>query len=163
MVTFGVFFFDADLDGLQDLFMVNGHVANEERLRNVPYAQPQLFRNRGDGTVAEVTALPGSGLDRRLIGRGAAYADYDHDGDLDILLTANQGQAYLLRNDTSRPGAFLRVATQGTRSNRDGIGARLWLYTTAQRRLQWHGTHRWQLPVAQRVARDVWFAARRSD
>jgi tetratricopeptide (TPR) repeat protein len=136
MVTFGLFFFDADLDGLQDLFMVNGHVANEEHLRNVPYAQPpQLFRNRGDGTFAEVTAPAGSGLDRRLIGRGAAYADYDHDGDLDILLTANQGQAYVLRNDTSRPGAFLRVATQGTHSNRDGIGARLWLYTTAQRRL----------------------------
>jgi enediyne biosynthesis protein E4 len=130
MVTFGLLFFDADLDGWQDLFMVNGHVVNEERLRNVPYAQPpQLFRNRGDGTFADVAPAPGSGLDLRIIGRGAAYADYDNDGDLDLLLTANQGQAYLLRNETPRNGHFLRVITQGSRSNRDGIGAQLRLHT----------------------------------
>ncbi len=130
MVTFGLFFFDADLDGWQDLFMVNGHVVNEERLRNVPYAQPpQLFRNRGNETFEEVKPAPGSGLDLRIIGRGAAYADYDNDGDLDLLLTANQGPAYLLRNDTARPHHFLRVTAQGTRSNRDGIGAYLRLQT----------------------------------
>jgi tetratricopeptide (TPR) repeat protein len=130
MVTFGLFFFDAELDGWQDLFMVNGHVVNEERLRNVPYAQPpQHLRNRGNGTFEEITPAPGSGLDLRIIGRGAAYADYDHDGDLDLLLTANQGRAYLLRNDTPRTNNFLRVITQGTRSNRDGIGAHLRLHT----------------------------------
>jgi hypothetical protein len=130
MVTFGLFFFDADLDGWQDLFLVNGHVVNEEQLRNVPYAQPpQLFHNRGDGTFAEILPEPGSGLDLRIIGRGAAYADYDNDGDLDLLLTANQGPAYLLRNDTPRTTHFLRVITQGTRSNRDGIGARVRLHT----------------------------------
>jgi tetratricopeptide (TPR) repeat protein len=131
MVTFGLFFFDADLDGWQDLFMVNGHVANEERLRNVPYAQPpQLLRNQGNGTFAEVMRTPESGLNFQCIGRGAAYADFDHDGDLDLLLTANQGRVYLLRNDTPRPGHFLRVVTRGTRSNRDGIGAQVRLYTT---------------------------------
>jgi tetratricopeptide (TPR) repeat protein len=130
MVTFGLFFFDADLDGWQDLFMVNGHVVDEARLRNVPYAQPpQLFRNRGNGTFQEITSAPGSGLDLRIIGRGAAYADYDNDGDLDLLLTANQGQAYLLRNATPRTGHFLRVITRGSRSNRDGIGAQLRLQT----------------------------------
>jgi tetratricopeptide (TPR) repeat protein len=135
MVTFGLFFFDADLDGWSDLFMVNGHVVNEEHLRHVPYAQrPQLFRNRGNGTFEELQPEHDSGLARALIGRGAAYADYDHDGDLDLLLTANQGAAFLLRNDTPRTGHFLRVVTQGTRSNRDGIGARLRLYT-AQRQL----------------------------
>ncbi|MBI3326553.1 MAG: VCBS repeat-containing protein, partial [Nitrospinae bacterium] len=129
-VTFGLFFFDADLDGWQDLFMVNGHVNNEERLRNVPYAQsPQLFRNRGQVAFEEVPPAAGSGLDMRIIGRGAAYADYDNDGDLDLLLTANQGLAYLLRNDTPRTNHFLRVTTRGTRSNRDGIGARLRLHT----------------------------------
>jgi tetratricopeptide (TPR) repeat protein len=134
MVTFGLFFFDADLDGWQDLFVVNGHVSNEEQLRNVPYAQPpQLFHNRGDGTFSEVVPPVSSGLARSFIGRGAAYADYDHDGDLDVLLTTNQGPAYLLRNDTPRTGAFLHVVTQGTRSNRDGIGAQLWLYTTTRR------------------------------
>ena len=131
MVTFGLFFFDADLDGWPDLFMVNGHVANEEHLRHVPYAQrPQLFWNRGNGTFEELQPGPDTGLARPIIGRGAAYADYDHDGDLDLLLTTNQGAAYLLRNDTPRPGHFVRVVTQGTRSNRDGIGARLRLYTT---------------------------------
>jgi tetratricopeptide (TPR) repeat protein len=135
MVTFGLFFFDADLDGWQDLLMVNGHVANEERLRNVPYAQPpQLFRNRGDGTFTEIMPEPQAGLDMHIIGRGAAYADYDNDGDLDLLLTTNQGPAYVLRNETVRNGNYLRVVTQGTQSNRDGIGARVRLHTT-QRRL----------------------------
>src|SRR5262249_61298129 len=96
---------------------------------------PQLFRNRGNGTFEELQPGPDSGLARAIIGRGAAYADYDHDGDLDLLLTTNQGMAYLLRNDTPRTGHFLRVVTQGTRSNRDGIGARLRLYTT-QRQLR---------------------------
>lgn len=135
MVTFGLFFVDADLDGWQDLFMVNGHVVNEERLRNVPYAQrPQLFRNQGDGTFSEVAPAPETGLDIRLIGRGAAYADYDGDGDLDLLLTANQGGAYLLRNETVRAGSFVRVLARGTQSNRDGIGARTHLYSTAGQR-----------------------------
>jgi len=134
MVTFGLFFVDADLDGWQDLFMVNGHVVNEERLRNVPYAQrPQLFRNVGNGTFAEVEPTTENGLDLRLIGRGAAYADYDGDGDLDLLLTANQGRAYLLRNETERAGSFVRVLARGTQSNRDGIGARVELYSTARR------------------------------
>ncbi len=134
MVTFGLFFVDADLDGWQDLFMVNGHVVNEERLRNVPYAQrPQLFRNLGNGAFAEVEPTPENGLDVQLVGRGAAYADYDQDGDLDLLLTANQGRAYLLRNETERLGAFVRVLARGTQSNRDGIGARVQLYSTNRR------------------------------
>ncbi len=129
-VTFGLFFFDVDLDGWQDLFMVNGHVVNEEQLRNVPYAQrPQLFRNGRNGTFIEVEPEAQSGLDIQLVGRGASYADYDSDGDLDLLLTANQGQAYLLRNDTQRSGHFFRIVTQGKQSNRDGIGAQIRLYT----------------------------------
>ena len=130
MVTFGLFFFDADLDGWQDLFMVNGHVVNEEHLRNVPYAQrPQLLRNQGTGRFIAIPPEPNSGLDLRLIGRGAAYGDYDHDGDLDVLITANQGAAHLLQNSTTRDGHFVRIVTRGTRSNRDGIGARVRLQT----------------------------------
>ena len=129
-VTFGLFFFDVDLDGFDDLFMVNGHVFNEERLRHIPYAQrPQLFRNLGTGKFQEVVPSEGTALSRRIIGRGAAYADYDGDGDLDILLTENQGPAYLLRNDTVRRGHYLRVKTRGSRSNRDGIGAKVRVYT----------------------------------
>jgi enediyne biosynthesis protein E4 len=129
-VTFGLFFGDIDLDGFEDLFMVNGHVFNEERLRHIPYAQrPQLFRNLGVGKFQEVIPPDGTVLSRNIIGRGAAYADYDGDGDLDILLTTNQGPAYLLRNDTPRRSHFLRLKLQGSRSNRDGIGARVRVHT----------------------------------
>ena len=69
-----------------------------------------------------------------MVGRGAAYADYDQDGDLDVLLTANQGKAVLLRNDTERSGHVVRVVTRGSpnKSNRNGIGARVKLYTDRQ-------------------------------
>ena len=131
-VTFGLFFVDADLDGFQDLFMVNGHVVDEARLRNAPRAQrPQLFRNMGDGRFQEVAAAPGSGLDRSLVGRGAAYADYDGDGDADIVVQQNQGPALLLRNDLTPRRHFLRVQLTGTKSNRDGIGADVRVYTDA--------------------------------
>jgi hypothetical protein len=123
-VTFGLFFFDADLDGFEDLFMVNGHVVDETRLRHVPRAQPpQLFRNLGTGKFAEIMPPARSGLDQHLVGRGAAYADYDGDGDLDILVSQNQGPALLLRNDTPRQAHYLRVHLRGTHSNRDSIGA----------------------------------------
>ena len=134
MVTFGLFFFDVDLDGWQDLFMVNGHVVNEEHLRNVPYAQrPQLLRNQGTGRFIALSPEANSGLGLTLIGRGAAYGDYDHDGDLDVLITANQGAAHLLQNTTQRDGHFVRIVTRGTRSNRDGIGARVRLQTDRRR------------------------------
>jgi tetratricopeptide (TPR) repeat protein len=135
-VTFGLFFFDVDLDGFEDLFMVNGHVIDEARLRHTPRAQPpQLFQNLGNGKFTEVSAVPGSGLDRALVGRGAAYADYDGDGDLDILVSQNQGPALLLRNDTPRRGHYLRIHLQGERSNRDGLGAEVRVFT-GQRRLR---------------------------
>jgi hypothetical protein len=129
-VTFGLFFVDVDLDGFDDLFMTNGHVFNEERLRHIPYTQrPQLFRNLGTGQFQEIVPAEGTTLARRIVGRGAAYADYDGDGDPDILLTTNQGPAYLLRNDTPRQSQFLRLKLQGSRSNRDGIGAKVRVYS----------------------------------
>src|SRR5262249_33847614 len=84
---------------------------------------PQLFRNLGTGRFVEIVPPAGSGLDQLLVGRGAAYADYDGDGDLDILVSQNQGPALLLRNDTPRQAHYLRVHLRGTKSNRDGIGA----------------------------------------
>jgi tetratricopeptide (TPR) repeat protein len=132
-VTFGLFFADLDLDGFEDLFMVNGHVVDETRLRHAPRTQrPQLFRNMGTGKFAESIPPAGSGLAQELVGRGAAYADYDGDGDLDILVSQNQGQALLLRNDTPRQTHYLRVHLQGTTSNRSGLGAEVRVYQDAQ-------------------------------
>ena len=125
-LTFGCFFFDADLDGRLDIFAANGHVADDiGRVQSqVSHAQrPQLFRNLGGGRFEEASAA-GGGLETPLVGRGAAYADADGDGDLDVVITANGGAPRLLRNDTAA-GGLLRVRLVGTAANRDGIGARV--------------------------------------
>ena len=127
-LTFGCFFFDFDLDGWPDIFAANGHVADDvERVQSrVTYAQqPQLFRNLGQGQFEEIVAPNGSALQTPMVGRGAAYADADNDGDLDVLVTANGGPARLLRNDGGNANHMLRVRTVGTASTRDGIGARV--------------------------------------
>jgi hypothetical protein len=127
-LTFGCFFFDFDLDGWPDIFAANGHIDDEvERVQSrVTYAQrPQLFRNIEQGGFEEIIAPDGSALQTLMVGRGAAYADADLDGDLDVLVTANGGQARLLRNDGGNANHVLRVRTVGTTSNRDGIGARV--------------------------------------
>lgn len=127
-LTFGCFFFDYDLDGRPDIFAANGHVADDiERVQSrVTYAQrPHLFYNAGGGRFEEVTAASGAALQRATVARGAAYGDYDNDGDLDILVTVNNGAARLLRNDGGNRNNVLRVQTIGTTANRDGIGARV--------------------------------------
>ncbi len=125
-LTFGVFFFDYDLDGLLDLFAANGHIEEEiGRVQpRVSYKQPPLvFRNLGAGKFEPVAGRLGAELNRPVVARGAAYGDYDRDGDLDVLLTTNHGPAYLFRNDGGNRNNWLRVRTVGGKSNRDGIGA----------------------------------------
>jgi hypothetical protein len=118
---FGCFFFDADLDGAQDLLVVNGHIDNT--IRNTQYAQPpHLFLNRG-GTFRDVAAEVGAGFVEPKVGRGAAFGDFDNDGDLDVLVTTNRGPAYLYRNDHAGGNRSLRIRLIGTESNRDGIGS----------------------------------------
>ena len=127
-LAFGCFFFDYDLDGHPDIFVANGHVAAAvERVQSrVTHAQPpHLFHNLGDGRFEEVTADSGDGLAARLVARGAAYGDIDLDGDLDVIVTVNNGPARLLRNDGGNINNMLRVRTIGRTSNRDGIGARV--------------------------------------
>jgi hypothetical protein len=131
-LTFAVFFFDYDLDGLLDVFAANGHVSDDISVvqPNVKYAQPpHLFHNKGKKKFEEMTGKLGRALQRAIVGRGAAYGDFDNDGDLDLLITSNNGPARLLRNDNANQNDLLRVKTVGTRSNRDGIGARITLKT----------------------------------
>jgi hypothetical protein len=127
-LTFGCFFFDYDLDGLPDIFAANGHVSDDiERVQSrVTYAErPHLFHNLGRKQFEETTAQAGPALQRAMVARGAAYGDYDNDGDLDVLVSVNHGAARLFRNDGGNRNHMLRIQTIGTASNRDGIGARL--------------------------------------
>jgi enediyne biosynthesis protein E4 len=123
---FGCSFFDADLDGHLDLAVANGHI--DETVRNirgnVGYAQaPQLFLNDGTGKFHDVAASVGGGFDQPKVGRGLAYGDFDRDGDLDLLMTTNNGPAFLYRNDQKNGNRSMRFRLTGTKSNRDAIGA----------------------------------------
>jgi hypothetical protein len=125
-LTFGAFFFDYDLDGYPDIFAANGHI--EEQIGRVqPKVQykepPLLFRNLGNGRFDNVTAQMGPAFNRPVVARGAAYADYDRDGDLDIVVTTNDGPAYLFRNEGGNRNNWITVRLVGRKSNRDGIGA----------------------------------------
>jgi enediyne biosynthesis protein E4 len=124
---FGCFFFDADLDGLLDLLVVNGHIDDRiARSGRANYAEaPHLFHNRGKGQFADVAREAGAGFAEPKVGRGAAFGDLDLDGDLDVLLTTNGGPAGLYRNDLTAPHKSVRLTLRGVRSNRDGIGARV--------------------------------------
>ena len=123
---FGCSFMDADLDGHLDLLAVNGHI--DETVRNISgnhgYAQPpHLFLNDGKGAFRDIAAQVGGGFASPKVARGLAFGDFDNDGDVDILMTPNQGPAYLYRNDVTSGNKSLRLRLQGTKSNRDAIGA----------------------------------------
>jgi hypothetical protein len=119
---------DVNLDGSLDLAIANGHI--DETVRNirgnVGYAQPpELFLNNGSGGFRDVAGEVGAGFGQAKVGRGLAYGDFDRDGDLDLLVTTNNGSAYLYRNDQSSGNRSIRFRLLGTKSNRDAIGAEI--------------------------------------
>jgi enediyne biosynthesis protein E4 len=127
-LTFACFFFDFDLDGRLDIFAANGHLQDDiERVQNrVKYAQPpHLFRNLGNKKFDQAAPSAGAALARPIVARGAAYADFDLDGDSDLVITTNNGPAYVYRNDGGNANNALRLQIIGNASNRDGIGARV--------------------------------------
>lgn len=128
-LTFGFFFFDYDLDGRLDLLQANGHL--EEEINQVQssqhYRQPaQLFWNAGDEGTSTFVEVPGEttgDLTTAIVGRAAAFADIDGDGDLDVVLTQTGGPPLLLRNDQQLGHNFIRFKLTGTTLNRNAIGA----------------------------------------
>jgi hypothetical protein len=138
-LTFATFFFDYDLDGRLDIFAANGHVADDisKVQPRISYAQPpHLFRNLGSRKFEEAKA--GTALAVPMVARGAAYGDYDGDGDLDLIVTVNNGPARLLRNDGGERQHRLRMRFVGTKSTRDAIG-------TFARVTHASGTSPWQM------------------
>ena len=137
-LSFGIFFFDYDLDGLDDLFVTDGHIEPDiNRIQpQVSYAEPPLlFHDDGrdaKGNIRFDEIGRQAGFSKALVGRGAAFADIDNDGAPDILLTTNGGPAYLFHNDGGDRNNAIRIRTVGTRSNRDGIGARVGLDFSGQ-------------------------------
>jgi hypothetical protein len=128
-LSFGVFFFDYDLDGRLDLLQVNGHL--EETINEVQPSQtylqpPQLFWNGGPERPSCFVQVPpetAGDLTRQLAGRGSCYADVDGDGDLDVLLVQVGGRPVLLRNDQDLGHRWLRVRLRDRGANPDAIGA----------------------------------------
>ena len=123
---FGCAFFDADLDGWLDLAAVNGHI--DQTVRNIAgnhgYAQaPHLFLNDRHGRFRDVASSVGAAFASPKVARGLAIGDYDRDGDLDLLITTNNGPAYLYRNDLRNGNRAIRLHLRGVKSNRDAIGA----------------------------------------
>ena len=137
-LSFGLFFCDYDLDGLDDLFVANGHIEPDiNRIQpQVSYAElPLVFHNEGRDAKGNERFLEVGkqvGFSKPLVARGAAYADIDNDGAPDILLTTNGGPAYLFHNVGASGNNTIRIRTVGTRSNRDGIGAVVSVHTPGE-------------------------------
>jgi hypothetical protein len=122
---FGCAFVDLNLDGALDLVVANGHIDQTVRRIHgrVGYAQPpHLFVNQGDGSFRDAAASSPAFAAPK-VGRGLAVGDFDRDGDLDLLMTTNNGPAYLFRNDQSGGNRSVRFRLVGSKSNRDAIGA----------------------------------------
>ena len=131
-VGFSPLFLDYNNDGHLDIFCANGHPQDviEILMDHETYAQrDQMFQNNGDGTYSDISETAGAYFSAELVGRAAATADYDNDGDMDIVVMNSNQRAILLRNDGGNRKNWLGIKLVGTQSNRDGIGAKVTLTT----------------------------------
>jgi hypothetical protein len=141
-IAFGTAFLDYDNDGRLDLFIVNGSTfQQDEKPHLLKGMRDQLFWNRGpDDGFYDVSLVSGDYFSRELVGRGAAVADYDNDGDMDMFVVNNGGPAVLLRNDGDTGNSWLEVQLQGDRANRLALGARIRLVTNTGVQIREVGT-----------------------
>ena len=131
-VGFSPLFLDYDNDGHLDLFCANGHPQDviEILMDHETYAQrDQMFQNKGDGTYMDVSETAGAYFTEALVGRAAATADYDNDGDTDIVIMNSNQRAVLLRNDGGNTNNWIGIKLVGSQNNRDGIGAKVTVST----------------------------------
>ena len=129
---FGTQFLDADNNGTLELFVANGHVWDNvsQITPSLSYKQTcQFFENSGTGSFKEISKAAGTFFTRPVVARGTAIGDYDNDGDADILISCCGGNPILLRNDSKIVGNWLKIQLVGTKSNRDGIGAKVQVQT----------------------------------
>jgi hypothetical protein len=128
-LSWGGGFFDYDNDGCLDLFIANGHVYPELESHGHPESpyrqQNALYHNLCNGMFAEMTSVAGPGFEPRRSSRGVAFLDYDNDGRIDIAINNQNDLPLLLHNISEFPNHWVSIRAVGTRSNRDGIGARI--------------------------------------
>ena len=140
---FGTEWFDYDNDGRLDLFIANGavYIISSLRHERYPYHQiNQLFWNQADGKFKETTAAGGPALQLSEVSRGAAFGDVDNDGDIDIVVSNNNGRARLLLNQASSSQHWLQVRAEGIQCNRSAIGARVAVFREGGKPL-WRRVH----------------------
>jgi len=131
-LSWGVGFFDFDNDGWQDILICNGHVYPEVGETNLEAGyreRKELYRNLGNGKFADVSMDAGPGILEQVPGRGCAFGDFDNDGDIDVVVNCMNDVPQLLRCDQAAKTNWLKVKTVGVKSNRSGIGARIYCTT----------------------------------
>jgi enediyne biosynthesis protein E4 len=124
----GCGFLDFDNDSWLDILLVNGHVYPEVEKLTTEAGYPQrkvLYRNRRDGTFEDITEKIGGAILEPTASRGAAFGDYDNDGDVDVIINPVNDYPVLMRCDSTMGNNWLQVKTVGVKSNRTGVGARI--------------------------------------
>ena len=157
VVGWGTFFFDFDNDGNLDLMAVNGSTLEDkgDTTKLIPEV-PFLFWLKGQTVFYDLarSGAAGSALKQPRVARGAAFADYDGDGDLDVIITTNHGRPVLLRNDGGNRNHWLAIHLIGTKSNRQGLGAKLYLEAGGKRVYREYGVG---TPYLSQSSPEAWF------